>query len=150
MSNGRCVDVNGERYEDSLARNRSAEEQCEYLLKCSLTRSGEKDGPYDCGSGCVEKLSKVCPSWLIPYPRGAAVAPYLFFLFDHTKNWTNNLPDFVLINGTVRCRNLFVTVLDKIISLQINLSTRQMIADHFCQPSRNHSWPEAVQSDRSM
>ena len=147
MSNGRCVDVDESdgRYEESSVMNRSADEQCEYLLRCSLSEGGEKDCPCSDGPGCVEKLSKVCQSLRIRYPRQAIVAPFLFILFNYTKNWLNNQPDSALINGTVRCGDSLVTVIDRIIPFGANFNVRRLIQDHFCQPAETSSWSELVQ-----
>ena len=115
MSNGRCVDldeVDDERYEELTAVNRNETEQCEYLLKCSLSHDAEKDCSCGHGSGCLEELEEVCPSTAIRYPRGAIIAPFLFFLFNYTQHRTNKLPDVLLINGTVRCGDSLITVID--------------------------------------
>ena len=130
MSNGRCVDGN-RRYEDSSAANRSEEEQCEFLLKCSLSQGAEKRCPYGRG------LEEVCPSPLIRYPNRSIVAPFLFFLFNRTRNWTSKLPDFYLINGTVRCGNSLITVIDEIIPFERDLNPREILEDYFCQTPRS-------------
>ncbi|CAF1179138.1 unnamed protein product [Didymodactylos carnosus] len=150
MSNGRCYDPDegNERCEESSAANHSEVEQCEYLLKCSLSEDAEKDCHRCDGPGCVEKLRKVCPSTLIRYPQRAIVAPFLFFLFKYTKNRRNNLPYFVLINGTIRCGDSFITVIDEIIPFEADLNVRRLMEDYFCQPVETSSWSELVQPHR--
>jgi hypothetical protein len=144
MSNGRCYDSDGGRYEESSAANHTEEQLCEYLLKCSLSQGGEIGCSCHYDSGCVEKLEEVCPLSLIQYPRGAIVAPFLFFFFSRTMNSRNNLPAVVMINGTVRCRDSLITV-TKIIPFKTYLNARRLTEDLFCQPSRN-IWSENIES----
>ena len=149
MSNGRCVDldeIDGERSEELTRVNRNETEQCEYLLKCSLSQDAEKDCSCGHSSSCLEELKEVCLSSVIRYPREAIVAPFVFFLFNSTRDWTNKLPDLILINGIVRCGDSLITVIEKIISFAGDLDARRLIEDHFCQASRNMSWSAANQS----
>jgi hypothetical protein len=89
-------------------------------------------------------------SALIRYPRRAIFAPFLYFLFNITEvNRTRKLPDFVLTNGTVRCRDLLITVTEKVIPFKIELNVRQATEDHFCHPSVNISWSELAPSRQS-
>ena len=131
MRNGRCF--GNSQYEESQTANLTEEQQCEYLLKCLLSRGQEKNYPCRSSSECVEQLDGVCPSSLIQYPRGAVGTPFTSFLFNRQRHWTNNRPDFILINGTVRCRGALITVNSKIIPFDINWSERQMIEQLFCQ-----------------
>ena len=148
MANGRCYNGDEIKYEfeESSAPNRSEEERCEYFFKCSLSQGGEKGCLCADDPGCVEKLSEVCPLPWIRYPRRAIVAPFLFFLFNHTKNRTSKVPDALLINGTVRCRDALITVRGKIIPFQRVLDARQIVATHFCRPLLHISSSELVQS----
>ena len=73
-------------------------------------------------SRCVDELAHVCPLSMILYPRRAVVIPFTFFLFHWTRSWTNKWPNFVEINGTVRCRDALVTVIEKRILFDINWS----------------------------
>ena len=132
MANGRYH--RGRGYQASTVANRSDEEQCEYLLRCALSAGGEIDCPCKNVSSCGAKLVNGCRLPLIPYPRGPVVTPYTFFFVNRTRDWQNRLPDWMLINGTVRCRNSLVNV-SKWIPFDINLNVRQMIEEHFCRSS---------------
>ena len=132
MSNGRCF--LGDRYESLTMLNRNNEEQCEYLLKCTLSRGSEMHCSCYDDPRCARQLARECRLPLIRYPRRSMVTPFTFFLFNRTRNWLNRQPDFVEINGTVRCRAMLVTVREKIIPFDKNWSERQMIEEHFCQP----------------
>ena len=132
MANGRYH--RGRGYQASTVANRSDEEQCEYLLRCALSAGGEIDCPCKNVSSCGAKLVNGCRLSLIPYPRRPVVTPYVFSFFNRTRDWQNRLPDWMLINGTVRCRSSLVNV-SKWIPFDINLNVRQMIEEHFCRSS---------------
>ena len=142
MENGRCF--GGEQYQSIRVTNQSdAEDRCEYLLKCTLSRGKEKNCSCDedPGSGCAEELARECPLPLIQYPRGAVGTPFTFFLFNRERHWGNKRPDWILINGTVRCRDIFVNLREKKIPFDINWSERRIIEEGFCRPflSKNRS-----------
>ena len=142
MPNGRCH--RGERHEASSVTNRSVVEQCEYLLRCTLSRGGEKNCLCNSISQCAERLKEDCLLPVIQYPRGTIVTPYTLFIYNPTRSWKNSRPDWILINGTVRCRHFLVTV-KKFIAFDINLDVRRMIEEHFCRSSlSNISSPENI------
>ena len=142
MPNGRCYDsYESERYNGSVMANSSEEDPCEYLLKCALSQGKHTGCSCDLASGCIEQFKSSCSLSSIQYPRGAIVAPFIFFLFNRTRNAYLSLPDSVLINATVRCRNSSITE-TKTIPLETNLNARRLIEDHFCQPFRKVRWSE--------
>ena len=132
MPNGRCY----ARYTESPVVNRSEEQQCEYLLKCATSQGGETGCSCHTGPGCAEKLDKLCRLPVIQYPREAIVAPHLFFLFNRTRDWSETLPNSILLNGTMRCGDRLITV-TKIIPFEINLDGRRLTEYHFCRPAQN-------------
>ena len=135
MENGRCS--RGDQYEFYKVAIRSDKEQCEYLLKCTLSRGLEMNCPCYRDAWCAQQLARVCPLSLILYPRGAAVTPFTFFFFNSRRDWRDNRPDWILIHGTVRCRDALIDV-TKLISFDNNWNERQMIEEHFCQPFRSN------------
>ena len=131
MENGRCFQ--GDQYQSPRVINHNdVEVRCEYLLKCILSRDMEKNCSCYKNSGCSGEFDRVCRLSVIRYPRGAVVTPFTFFLFNPERDWTNDLPDLILINGTVRCRNALITV-TKTIPFDSNWNGRQMIEEHFCR-----------------
>ena len=148
MSNGRCheVDVGGE-FEESSVVNRSKEEECEYIFKCLFSQGAEKKCQCPHDPACAEKLKEACPSELIPYPRKAIVAPFLFFFFRFTRDWENQLLAFITINGTVRCGDSLITKTESI-PFRTDLNARDMIQNYFCYPSTNFPWSESVPSEQ--
>ena len=130
MSNGRCFrdDQN-----DSLpVTSRNDEETCEYLLRCVLSLD------FFCNddSESVEEHDRECRLSVIRYPREAVMTPFTFFLFNRTRDWVNKQPDFLLINGTVRCRDALITVREKRIPFDSNWDPRRVIEEYFCRPFR--------------
>lgn len=68
--NGRCYQ--GNFLDSDKSKKLSVEEQCEYLLKCALSRGGDKWCICRENSGCANLLRRNCSSLLVlRYPRGA-------------------------------------------------------------------------------
>ena len=144
MRNGRCF--GGKKYHESLAVHDNEEQLCEYLLKCTLSKGVEENCSCNEDLRCVNDLQRDCLLSLIPYPRGALVAPFMFFFYNLTRSYVEPLPDFVLINGTVRCRDSFVRVTQNI-PFEKELDARRITEDLFCVPTRNISSAENVDTD---
>ena len=144
MPNGRCC--GGEECELSPVDYLNDEQLREYLLKCSLSQGFQVDCPCDEeDSGCVEELDERCPLAFIRYPRGAIVAPFMFFMYNRARHQDASLPDFVLINGTVRCRGSLNRVTQNI-SFERNLDARRLTEDLFCVQTRTISSLDNVES----
>ena len=143
MPNGRCC--GDAECEASQVEYLDDEQPCEYLLKCSLSQGFQVDCPCNRDSGCVEDLEKRCPLTFIRYPRGAIVAPFMFFIYNRTRDEDASLPDFVLINGTVQCRGSLISVTQNI-SFETNLDARRLIEDLFCGQTRKISSLDTIES----
>ena len=141
---GRCSA--NRRYEALPMTNRSQEELCEYLLKCALSEGGEKGCPCYRDGKCAEQLSQVCLLPLIAYPRGSLVAPYVFFLYNRTREWTRFVPDLILINGTIRYRHLLITV-KEVFPFSTHLTAHQMFAEIWYELFQNMSRSTASESE---
>ena len=142
MPNGRCYLYANRQYQALQVMNRSEEERCEYLLKCALSVGGDEGCPCFRDDRCTERLEQGCHLSLIQYPRGGLLAPYIFFLFNRTRDGGSFVPDGVLLNGTVRCRDSLINVTITTIPFPITLNVRQVIADHLCPSSPNISLSE--------
>ena len=147
MSNGRCF--RGDRYESLRVANRSDEENCEYLLKCVLSMGMEQNCSCYRNSRCLEEFSRACRLSLIQYPRRAVVTPFIFFLFKRGRTSPRKGPDFIQIDGTVRCRNSLITV-TKRIPFDYNWNEHQMIEEHFCGPFMSNISSSALLSTRQL
>ena len=132
LLNGRCL--RDDQYQPSLVTNRSNDERCTYLVKCLLSRDLEMNCSCHQRPECVEELDRVCRPSSIFYPREAVITPFTFFLYNRRRDWRNKRPDWIMINGTVRCRGMSVRVRNKIIPFDINWNERQIIEEHFCRP----------------
>ena len=144
MRNGRCF--GGEKYHESPVMHDNEEQLCEYLLKCTLSKGVEENCSCNEDLRCVDDLQRDCPLSLIPYPRGAIIAPYMFLIYNTSGDLTSLLPHSVLINGTVRCRGSLMNV-TRTISFETNLDARRITEDLFCGPTRNISLSENVDTD---
>jgi hypothetical protein len=134
MNNGRC---HNERYTEVALTNRTVDQRCEYLLKCTLTQGGEKYCVCFRNSGCANTLLRNCSSFdLIPYPRGGILGSHGFFLFNTTRHWLQKLPDWILINGTVRCQHGFVSIVQKI-PYNTSWNVHRIIEEIFCAQTEN-------------
>ena len=144
MSNGRCInfDLHGDSY-DARVTNGSRDDECSYLVQCSLSRVGENYCPCGGNRTCADRIRDVCafPSSLTRYPRGSIGAPFMFFLHNLTGHWNKRLADFMLINGSVRCRDSSIVVKEKIIPLKGCIIVRRLIEDQLCRTSESDSSP---------
>ena len=147
MANGRCYGPD-RKYNGSLVENRTIEEQCEYLLRCALSEGGERGCSCWNEPSCAHILEEACPLSSIQYPRGAIAAPYLFFFYNLTRDWTRYFPDFILINGTLQCRDSPITR-TRWLSVDMDLSERELTNCEFCSQTFNLSLSEPCDVNRS-
>ena len=108
IPNGRCH--SGEQYQGSAVKNRTGEELCQYLLKCTLSEGAEKDCPCWRDPRCAAHLDRNCSLDLIQYPDGGIIAANVFFLYNRRRNWNSFWPDWVLINGTFHYRGFSIQI----------------------------------------
>ena len=146
MANGRCFE--NEKYHESRVVHDNKEQLCEYLLKCVLSLGHEEHCPCDKNFECVDDLKRECPLSFLQYPRGALLSPSMFLIYDLTGDVVTYYPNFVLINGTVRCRGFLLNV-TRTISFERDLNVRELIEELFCTPARrNISSAENVDSEQ--
>ena len=143
MPNGRCHQ--GGTNETSPIVHRNEEQQCEYLLKCVLSRGGAKHCPCRDGNSCKALLKEGCHQSRIQYPRGAIIVPFMFFFYDLTDIETPLFPTVVLINGTVRCRGSFINVTQEI-PFETNLDARRITDNIFCSRTTEISSSDDIES----
>ncbi|CAF1972195.1 unnamed protein product [Rotaria magnacalcarata] len=141
IPNGRCV--GGERYEEPPKKNRSEYEMCQYLLKCALSQGKEKGCPCLRNLQCFDHLNQNCSLDLIEYPSSGIVAPYLRFFFNRTHSKEHSLPDWIMINGTVNCRGILISI-TTMMKFNSTLNVRRIIEEIFCQKSENISLLENI------
>ena len=99
IPNGRCH-WNGP-YDASALVHDNEENPYEYLLECALSFRGEVNCPYHWELGYGDRLAQQCHQPLVQYPRGAVIAPFMFFHHNRTRSPNSFLPALVVISGTL-------------------------------------------------
>jgi hypothetical protein len=88
----------------SFMENLSNSEQCSYFMKYALLQQSEKNCSYQHDYSCANQLMNPCPCNIIQYPNGRILAPYAFSWYNATGDWSQQIPDYISINGTIKCR----------------------------------------------
>jgi len=111
LPNGKCNSLVDEYVPDELNDSGNLLDNCEFLIKCVLTFRFNIYCQCEDHESCVELLQNKCNSTdFIQYPKnGAIILPYVFYLFDIERDWSVSTPDYVLINGTIKCRGYMIT-----------------------------------------
>ena len=107
LPNGRC-------FKPSTLHSVTIHEQgtidtCEYFVKCALSQGLDENCPCGQDMACVNELENPCDSLTVQYPKGAVLAPYIFHLYNTDRDWSENRPDWLVINGTIKCRGYLLT-----------------------------------------
>ena len=103
MSDGQCQ-KDGENYDEVFDSDSTSMDKCVYYLKCQLSESVDINCSCVYDHSCFDEAGDSCPTAPIQYPRGAILAPYIFFYYENAQSWTRRLPDLVVINGSIKCR----------------------------------------------
>ncbi|CAF3810792.1 unnamed protein product, partial [Adineta steineri] len=108
LSNGKCYFTKD--FIEFNNPNRSIEEECTYFTKCAFSMGLEKNCPCKYDPLCFEDddTESPCSSENIPYPNGAIIAPYLYFIYNNTPEWWSKTPDYIQLNGTIKCRGYMI------------------------------------------
>jgi hypothetical protein len=106
LPNGKCYRLPD--YEEIAVKNRTNSEECLYFVKCALSQGREKNCRCKSDVSCIDKLKNFCSSSMIQYPNGAIIAPYAFSFYNVDRDWSQWLPDGIIINGTLKCRGYMV------------------------------------------
>ena len=108
LPNGRCYVPND--HEETTAENRTSLDECIYFIRCALSQGAEKNCPCRFDPDCFNELSNPCSSSPVAYPRRPMLAPYIVHYYHVTHDWTRKMPDFIEINGTIRCQQYLKTI----------------------------------------
>jgi hypothetical protein len=60
------------------------------------------------------------------------MAGFVFFEYNRTRNWSHWLPDRVAIEGTVRCADNHLVLINHTIPFDVSLTVDRIISDHVC------------------
>jgi hypothetical protein len=95
-------------HEEIIEYNRTNSEECLYFVKCALSVGEEKNCPCKRNVSCINELDNPCSLSMIQYPNGAIIAPYIFSFYNAVRDWSELIPDSLIINGTLKCRGYMV------------------------------------------
>lgn len=115
--------------------NQSNESICIYLIRCSLSMN------LNCPcneSTCAPLMDKFCEKGMsYAYPTGPLIRPYLWTYFD----WENlsPVPQFIVINGSIRCRGYRASAFDEEITLELNMVLFNRLDYLLCQSEHRDS-----------
>ena len=145
MPNSRCTA--DKEYTADPPTNATAEEMCRYLLKCALSRGVARGCPCQRNTiGCKSVLSRNCSLPTIQYPEGAFAASFLFFYFQTRQLNPDFSPNHLLVNGTIKCRDSFIsTNISK--NSYLYDSINGIIYSAFCN---EHISPNRFRSNKSI
>jgi hypothetical protein len=136
LPNGKCYGLSD--YEEMTIKNRSDSEECLYFVKCALSQGGEKNCPCKKNISCINELKNPCSfSSMIQYPNGAITAPYVFSFYNPERDWFQQIPDSIVINGTLKCRGYIVNQY-KILEYSSQLNLHELEAT-LCASKSNRS-----------
>jgi hypothetical protein len=114
--------------------NQTADEYCQYLVKCALSDVVERKCA--CGqSDCGKHIAQHCTS-SIAYPSKGLLTPYLIAYYDVDRLWSGTKqPDFYTISGSIRCRGYQAqTHVNKSIQIRHYTNRRHLVLDNtFCE-----------------
>ncbi|CAF5046908.1 unnamed protein product, partial [Rotaria socialis] len=99
LPNGRCYEDVG--YEEVNVTNRTIHDECQYLLRCILSKGAEQNCSCTDNS-CIDRLNTTCPYYDIQFPKAGILAPYILSVYYRTRNASSVAPDFFWINGTIK------------------------------------------------
>ena len=107
LPDGRCQREK-ENYDEVFSSNYTSMDKCLYYLKCMLSERVEINCSCVENDSCFDEPGDACPTTAVQYPGGAMLAPYLFFYYETTRNRARELPDFIVLNGSIKCRGYMV------------------------------------------
>jgi hypothetical protein len=106
LPNSRCYTEDD--YTEEKVSNSNSTEECMYFLRCALSLGGEKNCPSEDETFYTEQMPNYCFQPSVQYPLDAIIAPYINLVFNTTKEFFSALPDFIEINGTIKCRGYMI------------------------------------------
>ena len=133
MPNGRCHA--GLQYEALPLTNRTKGDQCVYLLRCALSRGGEKNCPCTLRTpaSCYEALYQSCSGLNIAYPNRPLITSFIsanYGVATFFQNIVANL--WYIAGGTVKCRERLVSF-TKPSLMSVTENPARRIHDNVCR-----------------
>ena len=108
LSNGKCGFLGME--QSVLGSNYNDSEQCMSLIRHLLTQ--ELSDNISCSKGSHSLYHNIstnsCSCNIAQYPQRQILAPYASTWYNVKKNWTQRVPDHIMLNGTIKCRGYMI------------------------------------------
>jgi hypothetical protein len=126
LENGHCVDENW--IENNLTEMNDFE-KCVFYLKCKLTDSTSAD----CDN-VTHHFHSLCQNKTIKYPSEPVLKPYLQTIYELAELRSSKMPNFVYLNGSIKC--IGYQALFKPQEIPFNISTsgmRYRLDSFFCR-----------------
>ena len=103
LPNGKCGPM---RLDQAVFdQNRTDSEQCLSFIQRASTQEMYGDNTL-----YRNLSSNSCSCDIIQYPHGRILAPYAMVSYNEKRNWTRRIPDYLLLNGTIKCRGYMINV----------------------------------------
>ena len=103
LSNGKCYAAND--HGEMMAENPTSLDECIHFIRCALSQGVDESCPCHLDLTCLNEKVNPCPSSPpVAYPRRPVLAPYIVQYYNATHKWTQKMPDFIEINGIIRCQ----------------------------------------------
>ena len=110
LSNGKCYQLSATDDALPFIQDRNLLDDCEYFIRCALSLGAERNCPCKDDWSCIDTLENPCNSTTtIQYPKGGITTPYIIHLYKSVRDWSTPTPDFILVNGTIKCRGYMIT-----------------------------------------
>ncbi|CAF1196742.1 unnamed protein product, partial [Didymodactylos carnosus] len=120
IDNGYCLPYEIP-YDETVVDN-----NCSFYVKCALSCGLNLNCP--CRNDTVDcitnKIKITCPDDKILYPHGALFTPYYHLIYLREHNWLEKTPDFLLYNGSIKCKGYQISSFDKQYEKKIDSNTR--------------------------
>ena len=124
---GRCF-IADTKIKNWYVLNDTAEDHCQYMMRCALSQGAHIHCPCWQNQKCFDQLAQICSMPMIPYPPRPSIAAFIHFLYDRSKQPTENLPSLLAINGTIKCRHSLVQV-NRMVSFHFYRNISHLIND---------------------
>jgi hypothetical protein len=79
-------------------------DNCTFSLKCALSNGLDQDCECESATACRSVVNNSCTNKQLFYPKsGSIITPYVGMVYGHNRDWTNKRPDWIQLNGQVKC-----------------------------------------------
>ncbi|CAF1418976.1 unnamed protein product [Adineta steineri] len=122
-------------------------DECSFLVKCALSDGLDQDCECKNAISCRTVINKTCEKYQFFYPRsGSFITPYAYLYYARDRDWTNKKPNWVLVNGRIKCIGYqFVTNGFR----QFKFSERSLLYEHLVLENQICKLNQGVEGTRN-